>query len=160
MNAISSFTAIDFETANMSSNSICQIGLVHVKQGQVTHTINQLIQPPNNNYRYNFIRIHGITPQMTDRAPTFLDFWPQIAPYIINQNIVAHNINFDNNCLINTLSYYNIQIPNYNTFCTYKIYKKGLAKLCDEFNITLNHHDALSDANACATLFLKHININ
>ncbi len=29
--------------------------------------------------------------------------------------------------------------------------------MCQENNIPLNHHDALSDAKACAELYLKHM---
>jgi DNA polymerase III subunit epsilon len=44
--------------------------------------------------------------------------------------------------------------------CTVKIYKaKGikptkLSDCCREMNIKLNHHEALSDARACAKLYL------
>jgi DNA polymerase III subunit epsilon len=151
------FTAIDFETAQAKAYSICQIGLVRVENSVVHKKINLLIQPPQNFYWKNFINIHGITPAMTAFSPSFAEVWHLIQPYISNQNIVAHNISFDNNCLKQTLAYYHLQIPDYTTHCTYKIYKKKLSVLCLEHNIELNHHDALSDANACARLFLKHL---
>jgi DNA polymerase-3 subunit epsilon len=48
-----------------------------------------------------------------------------------------------------------IPTPDSNKFCTYKIYKTNLANLCQEHNIPLNHHDARSDAKACAGCFEK-----
>jgi len=51
-----------------------------------------------------------------------------------------------------------LEIPEFMGYCTYRIYGKNLASLCQEHNIKLNHHDALSDANACVELFLKHLN--
>ncbi len=152
-----SFTAIDFETANNNPNSICQIGLIRVENNIVTQQINQLIRPPRNYYWSNFIKIHGINPSMTAFSPSFDEFWPNIEPYISQQNIVAHNISFDNHCLKNTLAHYFIPAPPYQTHCTYRIYRKGLAALCAEHKIPLKHHDALSDAAACAVLFLKHL---
>ena len=38
--------------------------------------------------------------------------------------------------------------------CTYRLYRRGLAALCREHGIALQHHDALSDARACTHLFL------
>jgi DNA polymerase III subunit epsilon len=152
-----SFTAIDFETANADANSICQIGLIRVEDGKVVKEINQLIQPPRNYYWSSFIKIHGIRPSDTAFSPSFAEAWHLIEPYINSQNIVAHNISFDNNCLKKTLAHYFIPQPEYQTHCTYKIYKKGLAKICAEQQIPLNHHNALSDANACAALFLRHL---
>ena len=45
-----------------------------------------------------------------------------------------------------------------NKLCTYKIYMANLANLCEEFDIQLNHHDALSDARAYGELFKLHLN--
>jgi DNA polymerase-3 subunit epsilon len=152
------FTAIDFETSNAEASSICQIGLIHVKNGKVEKEFNLLIQPPRNHYLYNFIRVHGIKPEDTALAPTFNQVWNEIEPFIRGQHIVAHNAPFDTNCLRATLQYYHISVPRFTTHCTYKIYKKGLAKLAAEHQIPLKHHDALSDARACAILFTKHLN--
>ncbi|MDI5898502.1 3'-5' exonuclease [Flavobacterium yafengii] len=152
------FTAIDFETANGARNSICQVGLVKVQNGIITNEVNLLVQPPDNYYWKQFTDIHGISTKTTLNAPAFDQVWYQIAPYIENQNVIAHNgFGFDFPVLDKTLNYYNLPIPNYNKFCTYKIYKTNLANLCQEHNIPLNHHDALSDAKACAELWLKHM---
>ncbi|MDP1744849.1 MAG: 3'-5' exonuclease [Bacteroidota bacterium] len=154
-----SFTAIDFETAQGKRWSICQVGLVRVENGIVKEQLSILIQPPNNFYWGNFIDIHGITPEMTANAPNFTNVWKQIEPFIKNQNIVAHNgFAFDFHCLKQTLEYYGIPPTSYTGHCTYKIYGAGLASLCQEYKIPLNHHDALSDAMACAELFKLHLN--
>jgi DNA polymerase III subunit epsilon len=60
-----SFTAIDFETANHSGNSICQVGLVRVSNGHITEKLDLLIKPPDNRYHDIQMRIHGITPSPT-----------------------------------------------------------------------------------------------
>ena len=154
-----SFTAIDFETAQGSRTSICQVGLVRVENGIITKEINLLVQPPYNYYWSRFTAIHGISAKDTINAPTFCQFWHQIAPFIENQNVVAHSgFGFDFPVLSKTLEYYGMSTPAYNKFCTYKIYKTNLANLCRRFEIELNHHDALSDARACGELFKKHLN--
>ncbi|HEY5392284.1 MAG TPA: 3'-5' exonuclease [Hanamia sp.] len=154
-----SFTAIDFETAQGKRWSICQVGLVRVENGTIKNQLSVLVQPPDNYYWNNFIDIHGITPKLTRKAQTFDRVWQQIAPFIENQNVVAHNgFAFDFHCLKQTLEYYDMTVPTYNGHCTYKIYGDNLASLCRQYNIPLNHHDALSDARACAELYKLHLN--
>ncbi len=156
---MNSFTAIDFETAQGYRWSICQVGLVKVINGIIAEELNILVQPPNNYYWQRFIEIHGITPAQTKHAPTFDKIWHKIAPYIDDQIVVAHNgMSFDFPVLSRTLEYYRIPEPAYEKRCTYRIYKKGLATLCCDYDIELNHHDALSDARACAELYLRYIN--
>lgn len=154
-----SFTAIDFETAQGYRWSICQVGLVRVENGIITKELDILVQPPDNYYWTNFTAIHGISARDTISSPTFNQIWNQIAPYIINQNVIAHNgFGFDFPVLNKTLEYYGMATPEYAKFCTYKIYKSNLANLCKAYSIPLNHHEALSDARACAKLFLMHLN--
>ena len=153
-----SFTAIDFETAQGKRWSICQVGLVRVENQIITEQLSILVQPPNNYFWNNFIDIHGITPEHTIDAPTFDSIWHQIEPYIKNQNVVAHNsFAFDFHCLKQTLEYYGISNPEFIGHCTYRIFGKNLASLCRQYEIQLNHHDALSDAKACAELFKTHL---
>lgn len=155
---MNSFTALDFETATGYRNSICQVGLVRVENGIITKEVNILVQPPHNYYWSRFTDIHGISAKTTSNALAFDQVWHQIAPYIENQNVVGHNgFGFDFPVLDKTLNYYNLPTPDYNKFYTYKIYNTNLANLCQEHNIPLNHHDALSDARACAELYLKSL---
>jgi DNA polymerase-3 subunit epsilon len=153
------FTAIDFETAQGQRNSICQVGLVRVVNGKIANEESILVQPPGNAYWGRFTQIHGIGPADTFRAQTFDKVWPRIEPYIAHQQVVAHNgFGFDFPVLAATLQYYGLNVPVYDKHCTYKIYRMNLASLCSAYRIALNHHDALSDARACALLFLKHLN--
>ena len=58
------------------------------------------------------------------------------------------------------LDYSELNLPD-RWECTCKIYRKkginpaNLAACCKRMNIYLNHHDAVSDAIACAMLYLK-----
>ena len=158
---MNTFTAIDFETAQGYRWSICQVGLVRVENGIITNQLDILVQPPDNYYWSNFTTIHGISAKDTRQSPTFNQVWHLIAPFIKDQNVIAHNgFGFDFPVLSKTLEYYNMPTPEYTKFCTYKIYKSNLANLCQEHGIPLNHHDALSDARACAKLFLLHLESN
>lgn len=164
MNSDRNFTAIDFETATANQNSACAIGIVTVEQGIITNEFYSLIQPPQNQYMWQTTRVHGIKPKHTAESPTFLELFPQIEHLLKGQHMVAHNELFDRNVLKKTMSLYGM---SYSALglpemwdCTYKIYKnKGfkparLNSCCQVMEIELNHHEALSDARACALLFL------
>ncbi len=151
--AIDTFTAIDFETAQGKSWSICQVGLVRVENGIVVDEFQALVRPPDNFYNYHNIRVHGITPQDTESAPDFDSVYSAFAHYIDGQDVVAHNVSFDARCLLAALEYYDIAAPQFARHCTYKIFKAKLNVCCEQYGIQLRHHDALSDARACAMLF-------
>lgn len=154
---IDTFTAIDFETAQGHRYSICQTGIVRVEKGIIVDRKCWLNKPPRNFYWEDFTEIHGIDAEMTKDSPLFSEVWPEIQPYIENQNLVAHNgFGFDFRCLSKTLEFYNLPVPDFAGHCTYQIYGVNLASLCVEHKIELNHHNALSDALACAKLFMKH----
>lgn len=151
------FTAIDFETATWNSSSICQVGIIRIENGERVAEVNELIQPPGNTYFYKNIEIHGIKPEDTVDSPTFYDIWHEFKYLIEDQVFVAHNVGFDAGCLRSTLAYYDLAQPKFEEKCTRKIFRRGLAYLSKKYKIPLNHHDALSDANACAQLYLRHL---
>jgi DNA polymerase-3 subunit epsilon len=152
------FTAIDFETAQGKRWSICQVGLVRVENKKIIEKVDLLVCPPGNSYFSINTQIHGISARHTCNAPTFISVWPTIKHFIDNQTVVAHNGAFDFSCLSQTLSYYNLAIPKFHQHCTYKIYGKALKDCCRSYGISLNHHNALSDALACAQLFQLYLN--
>ena len=143
------FTAIDFETATGHFHSACAVGIVTVENGIITEEYYTLIQPPNNEYSYHNIMVHGIKP---------------VKKRLFGKTIVAHNEQFDRNVLMKTMQYYGLYYDELELAdrweCTCKIYRaKGYKpanlKFCSERNnIALNHHEALSDARACAKLYL------
>ena len=151
------FTAIDFETAQGKRWSICQVGLVRIEKGVVKEKVNKLVCPPDNYYFYRNTQIHGIRAEHTCNAPSFAALWHELKPFIHNQTVVAHNGAFDFSCLSQALEFYKLTQPSYQQKCTYKIYGKDLAILCREHRIHLNHHDALSDAMACAELYMRYL---
>ncbi|MFA9188831.1 3'-5' exonuclease [Flavobacterium sp. FBOR7N2.3] len=156
------FTAIDFETA--TAFHPCSVGIVTVENGIVVDEFVTLIKPPNNLYSSFTIQVHGIYPSDTVRAKNFLQVFPEIQKRLQNRVVVAHNESFDRNVLAKSMAYYGLDYTDLNIAsrweCTVKIYKaKGLkptklSDCCRAMNIQLNHHEALSDARACARLYL------
>jgi DNA polymerase-3 subunit epsilon len=154
------FTAIDIETAHGARWSICQIGLVQVNDDKIVNQLSKLVKPPENYYHwFNTHHIHGISSEITENSPSFLELWTEIKPLIENQLVVAHNASFDIDCLVQTLNFYNLDVPNFEVDCTLKRTGVNLNDLCQAMSINLSyHHDAVSDAEACAKIYLKLIN--
>jgi len=75
---IRDFIAIDFETANQQPSSVCSIGVVMVRNGQVADRFYSLIQPEPNYYNYWCQRVHGLSQRDTDDAPVFSKVWEQL----------------------------------------------------------------------------------
>lgn len=160
-----SFVAIDFETAMY--HHICAVGIVRVEGGKIVEEYQTLVQPPNNEYHYRTIQVHGITPEQTLNSPSFYQVYPEIKKRLENNIVVAHNEKFDRNVLQksmrdNCMDYADLGIAE-QWQCTLKIYRKkgykpaSLNACCNIHNIQLNHHDALSDARACAKLYLLNL---
>jgi DNA polymerase-3 subunit epsilon len=152
------FTAIDFETATWDPASICQVGLIRVEDGHIVQEVNRLVQPPKNQYFYKNIEVHGIRPEDTEEAPTFDVVWHEdMKRYIEDEVVVAHSVGFDSNCLRHALAFYDEIQPEFEQRCTLTIFKRGLAYMSKKYKIPLKHHDAHSDAMACAQLYLIHL---
>lgn len=156
------FTAIDFETA--TAYHPCSVGIVTVEDGVIVDEFVTLIKPPKNEYNPFTIQVHGIYPRDTINSKTFLQVFPEIEKRLKNRVIVAHNESFDRNVLIKSMALHGLHYEDLNIAprweCTVKIYKsKGLkptklSDCCREMKIQLNHHEALSDARACAKLYM------
>ncbi len=153
-----SFTAFDIETATNNSTSICQIGFVVVKNGVIVTEKSFLIQPPGNEFEARHSCIHGIDSLRTKGEPLFPEIWDMIKNDFTSTLLVAHNASFDISVLNSTIDHYNLPRPTFSCDCTFKMTGLKLKALSESLQINITkHHDALSDAKACALayLFLK-----
>lgn len=69
------FAAIDFETANRHRASVCSVGAVVVRGGEVVDSFYSLIRPRPNYYSPFTTAIHGLCCADTDEAPEFEEVW-------------------------------------------------------------------------------------
>lgn len=156
----SAFVAIDFETADHGPDSACAIGLVRVEAGQVVRREGILIRPPRS--RILFTHVHGITWPMVATAPTFADVWPTLLPMLEGVSfLAAHNASFDRRVLQACCAVAGIAPPPLPFVCTVQVARKkwntkpnNLPSVCRRLGIGLIHHNAASDAEACARIVL------
>lgn len=157
------YAAIDFETATSNRNSACAVAIINIEDGEITDEYYTLIKPPKNEYQWQTIRVHGIKPAQTKNEKNFKELWPEISKRLENRTIVAHNQSFDRNVLqscMNMFGLKNSKIELKNKWeCTLQIYQAkgykpaGLSACCEVHSIPLDHHNAKSDALACARLY-------
>lgn len=156
---IQDFIAFDVETPNRNNDSICQIGIVKVADLQIVERLSILVRPPENRYDNMNICVHGICPEQTESEPEFHEIWPLISSYFINQTLVAHNASFDITVLEKVANLYDINLAGFarEVYCTSALNNRAsLPDCCKAYNIELiNHHDGLSDAEACANIFIN-----
>ena len=158
------FAAIDFETANNERSSVCSVGIVVVREGEITDTFYSLIQPEPNYYNSWCQRVHGLCCADTDDAPVFPQVWAQIEPLIEGLPLVAHNSPFDEGCLKAVFRVYQMDYPDYRFYDTLYASRRKLRNLPNHQLHTVakacgycleNHHHALADAEACAFIAME-----
>ncbi|WP_255109145.1 3'-5' exonuclease [Synechococcus sp. RedBA-s] len=155
--------ALDFEIADQGRDSACSIALVRVEGHSIVHRVQRLIRPPRRNFL--FTHIHGISWPQVAEAPLFRDLWPELEPYLFGARfIAAHNASFDEHVMRACCHNASMPPPLQPYLCTVQLARKTwnirptkLPDVCRYLNLSLNHHDALSDAEACANIVLAVI---
>ncbi|VHB68951.1 exonuclease domain-containing protein [Streptococcus pyogenes] len=158
-----SYVALDVETANSFRGSICSIGLVKFQDGEVIDSFYSLINPEEEFDEFN-IFIHGIMPDDVIGSPTFPEIRQKIVDFIGTDIVVAHFAQFDMGALKDAYQKYHLEFDNIEYICSYRLAKAALPgqlnyklkRLAKNLNLELDHHNALSDAQACGFI-LEHI---
>ena len=161
------FAAIDFETANEQPSSVCSVGVVIVRGGEIVDTFYSLIHPEPEYYQYFCRRVHGLGPEDTEDAPVFPYVWEKIAPLIGDLPLVAHNARFDEGCLKAAFRVYRMDYPDYVFYDTLAASRRHFGSFLPNHQLQTvsaacgydltRHHHALADAEACAYIAMKII---
>ena len=154
------FVAIDFETADHGADSACAVGMVRVENGKIARRVRQFFRPPRDVMM--FTHIHGITMDYIEEKPTFAQAWPVLAEVIEGADfLAAHNAGFDRAVLMACCAGAGLFAPAQPWVCTVRqarrvlgIRPANLANCARVMGLKLNHHEALSDAEACARIVM------
>ncbi|HEY5293030.1 MAG TPA: exonuclease domain-containing protein [Burkholderiales bacterium] len=155
--------AIDFETADFGADSACALGIVSIENGNITKATSRLIRPPRKNFVFTYI--HGITWDRVKSEANFDDVWEDFRDHWIDADyLVAHNAPFDRKVLFTCCAAAGRQTPSTPFICTVRVARThwkfkpaNLAYVCTQLGIALKHHDAGSDAFACASITARAI---
>lgn len=174
MSLPSEFVAIDFEMANSSRASICQIGLSLVCDGEVVSTACEpvALHPDDRlGFAPRNIMVHGLTPDYVIGAQG----WPQILDRLISFTdggqipLLGHNADVERSAIEQASALWGVEYPQWDYHCTMRAAravlpgagyagKYGLEDLLHHAQIdtsSFRHHDAGEDAGVTAALALQ-----
>lgn len=163
-----SFVAIDFETADAKRDSACAVGLTKVQDGKIVDQLYGLLRPPRRRFSSFCVRIHGIHWHDVKNAPTFGEFWIQHAHFLEGVDfLAAHNASFDRSVLANCCTLAGLPSPALPFVCTVDLARNQwnlrptkLPDVCNFLGLSLSHHHAGSDAEACARIVMAAVEEN
>lgn len=158
------FTALDFETANGSRASACQVGLTKVRDGKIVETAGWLIRPPAGHDEFHEwnTRIHGIREEDVVDALGWDEQIEDLIGFAGDDVLVAHNASFDMGVLRTACEVTRYDLPAYRYACTLQVarkvyqlpsYRLPVAAEAAGFS-GFAHHDAVADALACAHILI------
>ena len=154
------FAAIDFETADYGRDSACSIGVAIVRDGSLVQSVHRLIRPPRQEFLFTWL--HGLAWEQVADAPPFGSVWREIEPLLEGVDfLAAHNAGFDRSVLAACSKGCDLPLSGRRFVCSMRVARKvwgihptRLSDVCARLDIPLNHHHALSDAEACARILL------
>ena len=158
------FDTIDVETANADRSTICQIGIVHVRDGQVRDRWVSLVDPEDWFDAWN-IAIHGITEELVKGAPTLPALDGELRARLSASVVVSHT-SFDRVAIERAMEKYRLSQPQIMWLDSAKVVRRawpdrysrggyGLASVAKDLGITFRHHDALEDATAASEIVIR-----
>ena len=157
------FNVIDVETANSDRASICQIGIVHVRDGQIVDQWQTLVNPEDRFSSRN-IKIHKIDESAVRNSPLFPDVHDELCTRLSGTILISHTA-FDRIAFERVMQKYGLDQLQVTWLDSAIIARRawpehyyqrgyGLKNLTKDFGISFNHHDALEDARAAAEIVL------
>jgi len=159
-----SFVVFDIETSGLSpiKDKIIEIGALKIVAGKVVKEFSTFVNPKRP-IPYEITRLTKINDEMVLDSPTIEEVLPRFLEFVGDDVLVAHNANFDVRFLEQNCRYLEIycQFVSVDTLALARILlpaisKHTLSSVTAALNISLdNHHRAIDDARATASIFLK-----
>ncbi|MEF2545951.1 exonuclease domain-containing protein [Aurantimonas sp. E1-2-R+4] len=159
------YFVLDLETANPDYSSICQIGLIEVREGDVIASDSFLIDPKDFFDPFN-TSIHGITPAHVREAPSLTEIYDDLSRRLRDQ-IVLHHGPFDRVAMMRAAERHDLPPIPAQWLDNQAVVRRawpdfarsgyGLRNLCRHFELTFSHHDALEDARVTEIIFRRAV---
>lgn len=166
------YVVVDLETTGLhpqSGDQVISLGAIEVEGLTVKPAMDILIRPKRT-MKYVVkgtgpVDVHQITRGELKSAATFRYWAPMLHSLLRDSVFVAHNVNFDAEFLNTEFKRIGLRPVISDRLCTGRMAAKllndprgyvKLEKACEALNIPLeNHHVAIEDAQASASILLK-----
>jgi DNA polymerase-3 subunit epsilon len=159
------FLALDVETANPDLATICQIGLVDFKNGELVNAWEWLVDPEDYFDGMN-VSIHGIDERDVEGQPT----WPQLhtkVSALLRGRIVVSHTKFDQTSLQRVCEKYGLEPIECTWLDSARVARRtwsdfsragyGLSNVAATLGISFEHHNAKEDARAAGEILVRAI---
>lgn len=157
------FNSVDVETANADRASICQIGIVHVRDGRVEDHWRSMVNPEGRFDPMN-VQIHGIDDHHVKNSPTLPEVHGELRERLHGSVLVSHT-SFDRVAFDRAMARYDLERLRVTWLDSAWIARQawperygrrgyGLKAVAMDLGISFRHHDALEDARAAAEIVL------
>ena len=157
------FNAIDVETANSDPSSICQVGVVRIRRGEIEGQLSVLVDPEAPFSDFN-VRLHGIDPDAVKGSLALPEIYEELRPILEGAPLVSHTA-FDRGALNGAAERYGLRpirthwldsslIARRAWPCLFR-HRWSLAFIAGELGICFRHHDAVEDARAAGEIVLR-----
>ena len=158
------FNAIDVETANVDRASICQIGIVHVRNGAIKDQWQTLVNPEDWFDPWN-VSIHGIDEDDVRSSPTLPEVRGELGSRLRGSVLVSHTA-FDRVACERAMTRYGLEQLQVTWLDSARIARRAwperfgrsgyaLKNIAMDLNVSFKHHDAQEDARAAAEIVLR-----
>ena len=157
------FNAIDVETANSGPYSICQIGILSIRDGVVKGQLSVLVDPEAEFNDFN-VRLHGID-HYAVRASQALPNLEARLRRILEETVLASHTGFDRVAMDGAMERYGLKPIGARWLDSAIVARRAwperyrrkwnLAPIAGDLGIAFRHHDATEDARAAGEIVLR-----
>lgn len=162
---LTSWVAIDVETANAKRASLCSVGLVSVVDGEVVDSYHSHVRPIEtvSEFHPRNVSVHGISEADVIGSPLCVEMLEIIDEFVGDRPLVAHNASFERSVLNQAHDLLGRLSPPRRYFCTMRLARNLWPRLVNHRLPTvasatgygpLRHHSALDDARASAHIMI------
>lgn len=163
INLTKTYISLDLETTglNPKTDRIIEIGALKVVEGQPVDTFSTFVNP-GRRLTERIVELTGITDEQLKDAPVIGDVFPELMEFIGDAPLLGHSIHFDYAFVKKAAVDRKLTFER-KGIDTLKIARKflpdlphrNLGYLCEYYQISLQAHRALADAEATHKLYKK-----
>jgi DNA polymerase-3 subunit epsilon len=155
------FVAVDVETANQNTSSICQIGVATFSMGRLVNLWETLVNPEDSFAPFNS-HLHGIRASDVLDSPTWFEIQAELERHLDQSTLASHTY-FDRGAMNGANARYRLKPVHVETWIDTchlarlawpHLHNHKLPSLARTFGITYKAHNAAEDARCAGEILI------